>query len=191
MAGRTPQYKWFLPEPDDTRPNPRYSHSGAPMRFYLISRVKRVERAKAWQAWKMGAAKRSAAAQLGVMTREEKLLDHVHSIDVTVPSMSVEHLAEKAIAHYNDIWSGTGKLAFLDSAPAFLTRVSVNYLRHQLTAYEEHLDKIGKTGACDARTELRSSIYDAIADAYPHLAEECREQCEDRRRRESLTQLTR
>lgn len=40
----------FLPEPDDTRPNPHYTKA-APMRFWLIRRIKRVEKTKRFLAW--------------------------------------------------------------------------------------------------------------------------------------------
>ena len=41
--------KKFLPEPDDTRPNPRYRWAGAPMKFYPISRVAAIEQSASWQ----------------------------------------------------------------------------------------------------------------------------------------------
>ena len=182
--------KRFLPEPDDTRPNPRYSQAGAPMKFYLIARVKRMERTKGWQAWQVGVAERRAAAKRGVSTKEQKLLEQVESIEITVPAMSAEDLARRAVEHYNALWSGRKKRASLSDSSEFLARISVNYLLHQLTEYDEHLDKIaGKTGAHDARTDLRSCIYSAIAGAYPHLADECLKQGRDRRTRESLARF--
>lgn len=36
----------FLPEPDDTSPNPYYSRAGAPMKFWLKKRIYRVEKTK-------------------------------------------------------------------------------------------------------------------------------------------------
>src|ERR1017187_5255409 len=48
------------------------------------------------------------------------------------------------------------------SAREFLSRISVNYLRHQLATYEEQLYEIaGKTGADGAPIDLRE-MYDGI-----------------------------
>jgi hypothetical protein len=44
----------FMPTPDDTRPNPYYSRAAAPMKFYFSNRVKRLERTKGWQEWRIG-----------------------------------------------------------------------------------------------------------------------------------------
>ena len=104
--------------------------------------------------------------------------------------MGTDELKSHAIQHYNAWWTGTGKRAHDSDSSEFLDRISVNYLCHELTSYEEHLDKIaGKTGAYNARTDLRSAIYDAIGDAYPNLSSECWEQNNDRAMRELHAQM--
>ena len=156
----------FAPEPDDTRLNPFYK-CAAPMKFYLIARVKRIEVRKSWIAWKAGSAVRKQSAAAAVSTKEQKLQEYVDAIEIVVPEMGTDELKSHAIQHYNAWWTGTGKRAHDSDSSEFLDRISVNYLRHELTSYEEHLDKIaGKTGAYNARTDLRSAIYDAIGDAY-------------------------
>ncbi|MFI6942038.1 hypothetical protein ACIBI4_22430 [Streptomyces sp. NPDC050418] len=62
-----------------------------------------------------------------------------------------------------------------------LDRWQVNYLRHQLTHYDELLDGLhGKTGRAAAETLLRQRIYTAIAETYPFLAHECERQLRER-----------
>lgn len=46
-----------------------------------------------------------------------------------------------------------------------------------MTRYEEELERIfGKVGVNEAYLDLRSKIFDAIAEAYPDLADECHRQ---------------
>ena len=110
--------KRFLPEPDDTRPNP-FHKTGPEMGFYLISRVKQIERTKAWCNWAPQSAKRKQSAAQAVATKEEKLQEYVDSIEITVPVMDVETLTAKAVAHYNSWWAGTEKHAQLTTTNSF------------------------------------------------------------------------
>lgn len=61
-----------------------------------------------------------------------------------------------------------------ESDPAFLSRISVNYLRHELCAYEDELAAVfGITGVWDATAHIRRKVYAAISAAYPELSGEC------------------
>lgn len=62
---------------------------------------------------------------------------------------------------------------------AFLDRITVNYLRHELSHYEVELTRIfGKVGKEEAYVHLNSKVYAAIAALYPKLASECERQAE-------------
>lgn len=174
----------FLPEPDDTRPNPVYSSAGAPMRFYLISRVEAIEQTPEWQAWKAG--KRSSTKAL--TTKVKKLLRAVEQIEINVPSLSPEDLRDRAIQDFNAGRREGQEPADASAPPGFLVRIQVNYLRHVCTSYHQHLYKIKGPGAHEARIILRRKIYAAIPCAYPHLAEECRRQEADRSAKERSAQ---
>jgi hypothetical protein len=53
-------------------------------------------------------------------------------------------------------------------------RITVNYLRHECSLYESHLESLfGRVGRSEAEREVRSIIFDAIAKAYPWLSDEC------------------
>ena len=59
----------------------------------------------------------------------------------------------------------------------FLDRVTVNYLRHVRTNYDELLASLhGKVGIEEAKELVRERVYEAIASTYPDLAAECSRQ---------------
>jgi hypothetical protein len=60
-------------------------------------------------------------------------------------------------------------------------RITVNYLRHHLTAYDTHLEQVaGQIGVRQAGNVIRRRMYDEVAKAYPELAEECQRQMQAR-----------
>ena len=64
---------------------------------------------------------------------------------------------------------------YLDNA--FLSRIMVNYIRHNLTSYEDLLEELrGKEGKYEAYTKLKNKILEKIAEVYPELKEECNRQ---------------
>ena len=47
-------------------------------------------------------------------------------------------------------------------------------LRHRYSSYERRLTEVyGKVGVREAYAQINQKVYDAIAAAYPTLAEEC------------------
>ena len=73
--------------------------------------------------------------------------------------------------------STSGKEATDDSDPKFLERICVNYLRHCLTKYEDHLDRMsGKVGFGEGYEEIRRKIFAKISERYEWLADECKRQ---------------
>ena len=166
--------KKFAPEPDEVRDQPWPHRNSPPMKFYLLARIKKIEQRKTWIAWQEGSAVRKKSAAKAVSTKIAALTQWLDSLVIEVPKMTDEGLTARAVEHYNALWFDTDKRASVDDDEDFLERISVNYLRHQLSPYEEHLNQIaGKTGAHEARDRLRSLIYDAIGDAYPDLSSEC------------------
>jgi len=88
--------------------------------------------------------------------------------------------------HYNArerVWGSAS--ASESSDERFLDRITVNYVRHELTNYDGLLASLhGKVGIAEAKELVRERVYDAICDAYPALLEECLDQEDWRRRRE-------
>lgn len=58
-----------------------------------------------------------------------------------------------------------------------IVRWMVNYIRHNLTSYDDFMAEIlGKTGVADLYEEVNKAVYKEIAQAYPSLKEECNRQ---------------
>ncbi len=123
-------------------------------------------------------------------TKRSAALKYVDKLIIEVPVMSYEVLVQKACKGYNSRLDHKYRKehhylseprATTDSDPSFLERISVNYLRHQLTSYERNLvDLFGEKGKNNAVKEIRKKVYIAIAQAYPQLAEECKAQLKRR-----------
>jgi hypothetical protein len=104
-----------------------------------------------------------------------------------VPPVYKRHeLFRKACEHYNK--RKQSRTGWNESQPAdpetasedFLMRISVNYLRHTLTPYDDELldDLRGRVAKDEAAKRIRERALQAIAKAYPWLKNEC-----DRQRR--------
>jgi hypothetical protein len=85
--------------------------------------------------------------------------------------------------------TGTGKgvpgvsraVAERRAAELVLERITVNYIRRNLTEYETHLKEVaGQAGISEAGRVVRRRVYDEIAAQYPAYAEECKWQMRDR-----------
>ena len=60
---------------------------------------------------------------------------------------------------------------------AFLDRICVNYIRHELTSYDYLFAKTaGKTGIATAVNKIRAKIFAEIASVYPVFGPECERQ---------------
>ena len=167
----------WLGEADRTKTNP-YRKSGPPMQLYRLDRVVETEANPEFVASQAGLDKRRESAAKAVATKEKQTMDYVRGL---VPSVGIIHdkntLIEAACEHYNDLHASRGhddKYAHPRSDQDFLQRITVNFLRHQMSGYEDHLDQVfGKTGAGNARLVIRDKVLRAIADSYPWLASEC------------------
>ena len=190
--------KQFLPaEPDHEAQNPHYRH-GIPMRLYLRSRILGIERRKAFKAFVAQNQGRVAGARKAVETKEERTLATVRGWTISLKVMLPDELSKRALQSYNSHqqdramrrqdqgrdYDEPNEAKLEGCEPAFLQRITVNFLRHNLTSYEEKLERLyGKIGTKKAYIALNKKIYDKIAEIYPHLADECRQQL-DRKTKE-------
>jgi hypothetical protein len=168
----------FVPTPDDTKPNP-YSKNAAPMQLYCPERIKSIEQTPEFQERFAKSAARKSGAKKGVQTKTANLRQKVSREKIGVPKFKMKKLIEKACDHYNALQSfyNSDLFASEHSPLIFLQRICVNYLRHELTQYDEVLDKMkGKVGCNDVYWDVRDKVLDKIAEQYPMLAEECRRQ---------------
>lgn len=175
----------LLPTPHTTRLNPHYQKA-APMKLYAMERVIEIEATDAFKNLAMKAERRRVTAKESVATKRDSLLEQVDSIAINVPVLPEMELVKRACDSYNAINAERGEgHATVRSAPFFLQRICVNYLRHECSSYEAELDKVaGKVAVAEARSIIREKVYDAIAEAYPELAEECSRQNKERQRQD-------
>jgi hypothetical protein len=182
--GWTPSMvKVLLGQPDATAKNPHYS-SGAPMQLYAVARIKAAEDQPEFASLKVRAAARSAGAAKGVQTQTKSLMQQIEAMKISVEVLPPNRVLSEAIGAYNE-WSERDEPATHKSDSVFLRRITVNYIRHNLTNYDEGLETtVGRVGKSAAKNEIRRRVYSAIAAAYPAYADECEQQLELRRQRQ-------
>ena len=167
--------KRFLPKSDKTECNPHYK-CRRPMHLYLVKRVARVEKTPAFLAAREVAENRRAAAKSGTATKRQATEAYLQSLEIAVPELDDEELVERALS-YNSLNWERGRYATPSDAPNFLDRICVNFLRHEMTGYEEHLEDVhGRVGAKDAYLAIKEKVLNRIADVYPRLFDECMRQ---------------
>jgi hypothetical protein len=67
------------------------------------------------------------------------------------------------------------------AAELVLERITVNYIRHNLTKYETLLKVVaGQAGISEAGRVVRRRVFDEITAQYPEYGEECKRQMRDR-----------
>lgn len=168
----------LLGEPDELRPNPAY-RSAAPIRLWALDRVTAAEQDPAFAQRQATARKRAASADAAAGRKRQELLAEVARVPVRVPLVDRERLTRRACASYNAMHGD--RLDHVPAAPGsdpqFLERITVNYLRHELSSYEDRLAGLfRKTGRAQASALIRERVYAAISQAYPDLAAECARQ---------------
>lgn len=172
----------LLDPPDRRAPNPVF-RSAAPTRLYEVERVVLAEETEAFTALRDRAERRSRAALLAAERRRGDTLAALAAIPITVPVLPWDALTRKAVDHRNhrdaerarhrpDHIPDPALVADVDEPT--LRRWAVNYLRHELTVYDGALEELsGRVGRAEATRLLRRRTYEAIARAYPRLADEC------------------
>lgn len=165
----------FLGEPDRTASNP-YHRTGPEIKYWLESKVIKIEQADEFRKAKEKANVRSRATTAAAARQREQLLTEVEKMPITVTKLPIEEIKRRCLSP-----------AALDDQE-FVDRTCVNYIRHELTDYDHHLAEVaGKIGGQAAVSEIRSRIFNAIADAYPECEHECHRQELKKIREEDLT----
>ena len=176
----------LLPPPLE-RENPHYKKA-APMKLWEFETVEAVEQTDEYKTAKEKADSRRLSAKKAVQTKTEKLDDELtafaNSIKVNV--ISDCDLISRTIDAKNEWFERIswyrldGYFDDRDAAEApdeVKVRWIVNYIRHNLTDYDEELYSVkGKCGISALYSKYKNMILDKIAAAYPKYAEECERQ---------------
>lgn len=172
----------FLPEPI-LKPNPFY-RSAAPMKLWRKEDVENAEATEEFAKAKSIADKRKKSAEKAVETKTNALRADmkafIESIRVEViPNGELRKLAVEARQMWYEETEQTSKYGWdaMNADQATKDRWVVNFIRHNLTEYDENLAEMkGKTGVRELYPEYKEAILKKIAEAYPKYRRECERQ---------------
>jgi hypothetical protein len=165
----------LLGEEDQRRRNPWYG-SAAPVRLWSWKRVLAAEATGDFAARREAVARRQRAARDAARVRAQRLREWAETVVITVGRMPVGVAMARATESYNR-WHQTEDPAGPWSDDAFLARITVNFLRHESTPYDDEMAACrGLPGVRRAQSIVRARVLAAIGEAYPALAKECERQ---------------
>ena len=172
----------FLKIPDKEVENPFYK-SASPMKLYLIKRVKKIEKSTKFQNFKKNNKIRREGAKKSIKTKTSKLLETISKWKIRLHRM--KNVLKLAIKSYNE-FKRNGEyndkyiefeLATKKSDKDFLDRITVNYIRHSLSKYDNKIESLfGKVGRTKAYNIINLMIYKKIKEVYPEYIKECNNQ---------------
>jgi hypothetical protein len=173
----------FLGEPERTVPNPHY-RSAAPMRLWSLEAVLRAEQDPAFQEALVQAQRRKEAARKGALRRRELTLELARELPIEIERIPPDELLQIVQEDYFAYEGRWVEFKPWGKPDPLRDRLCVNYLRHQATEYDLHLETLqGKTGIAEAYLVLWERIMRAIEEAYPELRAEVRRQYRERKQR--------
>jgi hypothetical protein len=170
----------FAGNPDRVVRNP-YSSQSPDMKLYLISRIEGIEQQDNFKIELEKSLVRQKRRKDVAIKTKAKTFDWVNSLPKPeFESKDKSKLIILACEHYNDLWSFRGKYDKIASPTDdvnFINRITVNYLRHACSDYEEYLfNSRGKVGANEARILIKLFILKSIGEFHPWLKQECNNQ---------------
>jgi hypothetical protein len=166
----------FLPEPDETRKNPR-NRKGAPMRLYSLARVEAIEATQEFQAAREASRTRQLAARSRSLEKKQEAVAVAKAIELRLVADPYGVMREKSVAHFNGRLRRNQTPMKIASQSKAMDRACVNYLRHRMSSYEAELKQFkGVVGVGEAYLIIRNRVLDLIAAEYPALAAEAERQ---------------
>lgn len=165
--------KKYMPVPDEIRNNPHYGRASE-MKLYKISRVESIEKNEQFLIdFQKTILRRKSSAKM-VETKKDNLLIEISELPISVEIIPRYELVPLVIDDYNDRNYYKDYLTLRDLDQSTLERLTVNYIRHQLTSYDQCLGLIfSKVGKKEGYRLLRERIYNCISESYPELTREC------------------
>jgi hypothetical protein len=148
--------------PDGHYTNPYY-RSAAPGNLYHKDTIRKLSR----RVDTIKAKKRKAnpvLSEMAIATKLAKMQELVNSIEIDLDdTIPLHKLRIAAIASYNSHNLDRGKHASKNPDPSFLDRITVNYIRHEMTHYDGNLYSIrGMTGKSLGHDILKERVLDKI-----------------------------
>lgn len=160
----------------------------APTCLYSRERVEKAEKDPEFIKWFEKKVSKKDQYKKMVETKTTKTLDIIKNLKIEV--LRDNKYLQNAIDHYNkrpryrrheglDFYYNVKEVspATVNSDPAFLERISVNYIRHQKSGYESAIRILfGGVGKRKAYMEVVRKTFQEIIKVYPELKEECENQ---------------
>lgn len=168
----------FLGNPDDIKPLGRYCEEHR----YFLPRIENAEQSDEFKIAQTAYLSRRNAGKLAAKTQTKSRLEKARTMIIRVRRLPENEVLDSAIDHYNfnrrgRHWNddyGYSTPATENSDKSFLDRITVNYIRHELTSYDGRLRaQRGRIGGDAAVPIIRRRVFEEIACAYPHLEDEC------------------
>ena len=167
----------ILGEPDKKRVNMNRK-SGPMVCLYSLQRVLAGERTESWGNYQETRDRRSKISAETAKKKRDDLMKWVDGLVINVEELADEEIINRAIESYNER-QVNGNFSDRNSDRNFLERISVNYLRHAGTSYENLLhETFGEIGTSEAKLEIKIKTLDAIGEKYGWLSNECSKQRE-------------
>lgn len=164
------------------KPNPIYK-SASPMQLWKCEEVDSVMKSDDFLAHVEKSKARKSGAKKAVETKRLKLQKEV---DIKIQKILVEELPYKTLVqrtiqdkqswydYLNDLRGEYSPRIASDVDNKTKERWMVNYIRHNLTSYDDTLyDMSGKVGCHDEYKRYKNAVLDKIASVYPYLSKEC------------------
>ena len=165
--------KKYMPVPDEIRNNPHYGRASE-MKLYKISRVESIEKNEQFLIDFQKTILRRKSSLKMVETKKDNLLIEIFELPISVEIIPRNELVPLVIDDYNDRNYYKDYLILRDLDQSTLERLTVNYIRHQLTSYDQCLGLIfSKVGKKEGYRLLIERIYNCISESYPELTREC------------------
>ena len=165
--------KKYMPVPDEIRNNPHYGRASE-MKLYKISRVESIEKNEQFLIDFQKTILRRKSSLKMVETKKDNLLIEISELPISVEFIPRNELDPLVIDDYNDRNYYKDYLTLRDLDQSTLERLTVNYIRHQLTSYDQCLGLIfSKVGKKEGYRLLIERIYNCISESYPELTREC------------------
>ena len=165
--------KKYMPVPDTIKKNPHYGRASE-MKLYKISRVESIEKNEQFLIDFQKTILRRKSSLKMVETKKDNLLIEIFELPISVEIIPRNELVPLVIDDYNDRNYYKDYLTLRDLDQSKLERLTVNYIRHQLTSYDQCLGLIfSKVGKKEGYRLLIERIYNCISESYPELTREC------------------
>lgn len=172
----------LLPVPE-LKVNPRYKNSPK-MKLWNKNDVDKAMQTIEFTTYQEKAKKKRQAAQKAVDTKINNLMQEISKkiSNINVSIIDFNELVRLTLEAKQN-WYNQNSYDYNNTKNAYETdkqtinRWVVNYIRHNLTDYDENLYNIfGKVGCHDAYIKYRKAVLNKIVESYPEYREECLKQ---------------